>query len=79
MQSRFSERQWPRSFWGHPVVKDAPPGVFTLPLGLFVDAARYGGQASSGKQRSVWLVSAAAGGIARTPGSSLMRNGVRYP
>eukprot|EP00959_Pyramimonas_sp_CCMP1952_P091056 1906552-Pyramimonas_sp.AAC.1 len=56
-RGKFESRTWPRAYWDHPVVRGAPAGTFVVPLGLFVDAARYGGQASSSKNRSVLVMS----------------------
>eukprot|EP00959_Pyramimonas_sp_CCMP1952_P262725 5493833-Pyramimonas_sp.AAC.1 len=57
MKDRVRSMAWPPSYNTHPVVVSAPEGALVIPLGIFVDVARYGGSASAGRQRGILVMS----------------------
>eukprot|EP00959_Pyramimonas_sp_CCMP1952_P338705 7093094-Pyramimonas_sp.AAC.1 len=57
-KSSLAHRQLPPAWSDHPIVSGASADDVVVPIGLYMDAARYGGQAAAGKQRGVLQVSA---------------------
>eukprot|EP00959_Pyramimonas_sp_CCMP1952_P254143 5309134-Pyramimonas_sp.AAC.1 len=47
------DKPLPPVYFQHPVVEKASEGELVIPMGLYVDAARYGGNASAGRSKSV--------------------------
>ena len=53
----LANAEWPAVFRDHEVVARASPGELVIPLGVFVDAAQYGGSAGAGRTKSILVVS----------------------
>eukprot|EP00959_Pyramimonas_sp_CCMP1952_P165880 3467056-Pyramimonas_sp.AAC.1 len=43
MRKRIGSQTWPPAYTDHTVVRESPAGTLVIPVGVFIDAARYGG------------------------------------
>ena len=57
LRHRLTSTDWPDVYRNHDVVARAAPGELVLPLGVFIDAAQYGGAAGAGRSKSILVMS----------------------
>ena len=57
VRERIASKTWPRVYTNRQVVATAAPHEVVVPLGVFLDAAQYGGAAGAGRSRSVLVIS----------------------
>jgi hypothetical protein len=55
--SVLSEKELPRAWKANPIISGAGDEELVVPVAIYMDAARYGGSAAAGKQRSILQVS----------------------
>jgi len=56
LRHKLATTDWPDVYRNHDVVARATPGELVLPLGVFIDAAQYGG-AAAGRDKSILVMS----------------------
>ena len=57
LRHKLVAKPWPAVYRYHDVVAQAAPGELVLPLGVFIDAAQYGGSAGAGRDKSILVMS----------------------